>query len=438
MAVVADPRRGRAGRVRGSGPRPADHRGHAAGEGRTGPQARRVRDNRRRFTSDLLTNLARRNQGLLHRQLELINQLEETERDPDALADLFALDHIATRVRRNAENLLVLAGEQPPRTWGEPVPLRDVLRAAIAETENLERVVFVVDEQSAVVGHTVTDLTHLLAELTENAVRFSPPDTTVTVRSRPDRARPGGRLITIEDWGLGMPADKIEEANALLAAPPDVDLGVSQRLGFHVVARLAARHGIKVGLSVTPGSGTTALVSVPPSLFAPLYPTAAASAPSRRTGRRAGADPADEPPTPPRRPPPGADSSAARRGPRRTGAGGGTRRSRRRCPRSTRPCPPSAEQGPRSATRRATGLRPSPAATTPGPDGHGPTANGATPTLDGHRPRSTNGSTGTNPTGTGRHQRRHGRAADRRRPRRPPRGHDHQRRPPGRRRRTSP
>jgi signal transduction histidine kinase len=238
--------------------------------------------NRRRFTSDLLTNLARRNQGLLHRQLELINQLEETEQDPDALADLFALDHIATRVRRNAENLLVLAGEQPPRTWSEPVPLRDVLRAAIAETENLERVVFVVDEQSAVVGHTVTDLTHLLAELTENAVRFSPPDATVTVRSRPDRARPGGRLITIEDWGLGMPADKIEEANALLAAPPDIDMGVSQRLGFHVVARIAARHGIKVGLSVTPGSGTTALVSVPPSLFAPLYPTAAASVPPLR------------------------------------------------------------------------------------------------------------------------------------------------------------
>ena len=242
--------------------------------------------NRRQFTSDLLTNLARRNQGLLHRQLEIINQLEESERDPDALSDLFALDHIATRVRRNAENLLVLAGEQPPRTWSEPVPLRDVLRAAIAETENLERVVFVVDEKSAVVGHTVIDLTHLLAELTENAVRFSPPDTTVTVRSRPDRARPGGRLISIEDWGLGMPAEQIEEANALLASPPDIDVGMSQRLGFHVVARLATRHGIKVGLSVTPGSGTTALVSLPPSLFAPLYPAAAASA----SGARPAAD----------------------------------------------------------------------------------------------------------------------------------------------------
>ncbi len=240
--------------------------------------ARRLADseiNRRQFTSDLLTNLARRNQSLLHRQLEIINQLEESERDPDALADLFALDHIATRVRRNAENLLVLSGEQPPRTWSEPVPLRDVLRAAIAETENLDRVVFVVDEQSAVVGHTVTDLTHLLAELTENAVRFSPPDATVTVRSRPDRGRPGGRLITIEDWGVGMPAKQLEEANTLLATPPDIDLSVSQRLGFHVVARLAARHGIKVALSVTPGSGTTALVSLPPSLFAPLHPSAA-------------------------------------------------------------------------------------------------------------------------------------------------------------------
>ena len=267
--------------------------------------------NRRQFTSDLLTNLARRNQGLLHRQLEIINQLEESERDPDALSDLFALDHIATRVRRNAENLLVLAGEQPPRTWSEPVPLRDVLRAAIAETENLERVVFVVDEKSAVVGHTVIDLTHLLAELTENAVRFSPPDTTVTVRSRPDRARPGGRLISIEDWGLGMPAEQIEEANALLASPPDIDVGMSQRLGFHVVARLATRHGIKVGLSVTPGSGTTALVSLPPSLFAPLYPAAAASA----SGARPAADH-----RPPRRaaahhptaaPPPVAASSTA-------------------------------------------------------------------------------------------------------------------------------
>jgi hypothetical protein len=141
--------------------------------------ARRLADaeiGRRQFTSDLLVNLARRNQSLLYRQLDIINQLEESERDPDALAGLFVLDHLATRVRRNAESLLVLSGEQPPRTWSGPVPLRDVLRAAIAETEDLDRVVFHVDERTAVLGHSVTDLTHLLAELTENAVRFSPPD----------------------------------------------------------------------------------------------------------------------------------------------------------------------------------------------------------------------------------------------------------------------
>ena len=290
--------------------------------------------NRRRFTSDLLTNLARRNQSLLHRQLDIINQLEESEQDPDALAELFALDHIATRVRRNAENLLVLSGEQPPRTWSEPVPLRDVLRAAIAETENLERVVFVVDEQSAVVGHTVTDLTHLLAELTENAVRFSPPDTTVTIRARPDRAKPGGRLIAIEDWGLGMPPEQIDEYNALLATPLEIDLSISQRLGFHVVARLAARHGVKVSLSVTAGSGTTALVTLPPSMFAPLHPSLA-------TNGGASRHQADERPKTPRIvqlehvPVPTPRPRCPARPSAPTGAGGGTPRSPPPCPRSS-------------------------------------------------------------------------------------------------------
>ena len=222
---------------------------------------------RRQFTSDLLTNLARRNQSLLYRQLDIINQLEESERDPDALAELFRLDHIATRVRRNAENLLVLSGEQPPRTWSDPVPLRDVLRAAIAETEDLSRVVIVVDEQTAVVGHAVTDLTHLMAELTENAVRFSPPDTTVTVRSRPDPR--GGRWLAAHRGGLGHrhdPRGGSQPPTSLLADAPELDMSVSQRLGFHVVARLAARHGIQVSLSATPGSGVTALVRIPAAL----------------------------------------------------------------------------------------------------------------------------------------------------------------------------
>jgi hypothetical protein len=222
---------------------------------------------RRQFTSDMLVNLARRNQSMLYRQLDIINQLEDKEQDPDALADLFRLDHLATRVRRNAESLLVLAGEQAPRTWSAPVALRDVVRAAIAETEDLDRVVFAVDDRVSVSGAVVADLTHLLAELTENAVRFSPPETAVTIRARPNRRDEGGQLLTVEDWGVGMLPDDLAEANALLAHPRDIDLAVSQRLGFHVVARLATRHGISVSLGATPGSGITAVVVLPAALF---------------------------------------------------------------------------------------------------------------------------------------------------------------------------
>jgi signal transduction histidine kinase len=222
---------------------------------------------RRRFTSDLLVNLARRNQSLLYRQLGLINQLEDQEEDPDALADLFRLDHLATRIRRNAESLLVLSGEEPPRTWGRPVPLVDVVRAAIAETEDLDRVVFAVEERLAVFGNAVADLTHLVAELVENAVHFSPPEASVILRTRPYLQTQGAHVLTVEDWGVGMRADEMAEANDLLRSPRDVDLSVSQRLGLHVVARLAQRHGIEVSLTPTPGCGVTAAVVLPPSLF---------------------------------------------------------------------------------------------------------------------------------------------------------------------------
>ncbi|MFL6221549.1 MAG: ATP-binding protein, partial [Actinomycetes bacterium] len=223
---------------------------------------------RRRFTSDLLVNLARRNQSLLYRQLGLINQLEDQAEDPDALADLFRLDHLATRIRRNAESLLVLSGEEPPRTWGRPVALVDVVRAAIAETEDLDRVVFAVDERLAVFGNAVADLTHLMAELVENAVHFSPPEASVILRTRPYLQTPGAFVLTVEDWGVGMRAEDLTEANDLLKAPRDVDLSVSQRLGLHVVARLAQRHSIEVALTPTPGCGVTAAVVLPPSLFA--------------------------------------------------------------------------------------------------------------------------------------------------------------------------
>jgi Histidine kinase-, DNA gyrase B-, and HSP90-like ATPase len=222
---------------------------------------------RRRFTSDLLVNLARRNQSLLYRQLGLINQLEDQEQDPDALADLFRLDHLATRIRRNAESLLVLSGEEPPRTWGRPVPLVDIVRAAIAETEDLDRVVFAVDERLAVFGNAVADLTHLVAELVENAVHFSPPEASVIIRTRPYLQTPAAQVLTVEDWGVGMRAEDMAAANDLLAAPREVDLSVSQRLGLHVVTRLAHRHGIQVSLTPTPGCGVTAAVVLPPSLF---------------------------------------------------------------------------------------------------------------------------------------------------------------------------
>jgi signal transduction histidine kinase len=233
--------------------------------------------NRRRFTSELLVNLARRNQSMLYRQLDIINQLEEQERDPDALAELFRLDHLATRIRRNAESLLVLSGEEPTRVWGQPVPLLDVVRAAIAETEDLNRLVFTVDERLAVRGRTVTDLTHLLAELIENAVRFSPPESSVTVRTRPYLQAPGAHVLTVEDWGVGMGSADLGAANDLLAHPREVDLSVSKQLGLHVVARLGQRHGIRVSLMPTPGCGTTAAVVLPAELFAERSPSPAAA-----------------------------------------------------------------------------------------------------------------------------------------------------------------
>ncbi len=222
---------------------------------------------RRKFTSDLLVNLARRNQSLLYRQLSVINQLEEQEKDPDALADLFRLDHLATRIRRNAESLLVLSGEETPRTWSNPVLLVDVVRAGIAETEDLDRVVFDVDERLAVSGKAVADLTHLLAELVENAVHFSPPQARVIIRTRPYLQMPGAQVLAVEDWGVGLRPEDLDSANELLTKPPEVDLSVSQRLGLHVVARLAKRHGITVSLTPTPGCGITAVVVMPPELF---------------------------------------------------------------------------------------------------------------------------------------------------------------------------
>ena len=221
---------------------------------------------RRQAMSELLVNLARRNQSLLNRQLEVITDLEVREQEPDTLEELFRLDHLATRIRRNAESLLVLSGDDPARRWGKPVPLADVARAAAAEVEEYRRVEVLVNDHIEVAGRAVADLAHLLAELIENATTFSPPSTQVRVRSQLSPGDPHTTIVSIEDEGIGMPEDDLQAANALLEEVPEVDLGRSTMLGFHVVARLAQRYGLSVRLAPTPGGGVTAMVALPPAL----------------------------------------------------------------------------------------------------------------------------------------------------------------------------
>ena len=221
----------------------------------------------RKGMGDLFVNLARRNQSLLERQLELLDELERNEHDPAALDALFKLDHMATRMRRNAESLLVLSGAEQPRQWQQPIGLLDVVRSASAEIADFPRVDLVgVDDQLAVSGRAVADLAHLLAELLENATSFSPPDAAVVV-SGANTAQ--GFAVAISDQGIGMPPEQIAEANQLLAKPPVVGLALSRALGFHVVASLAARHGIKVELRPGAPIGLVALVTLPAAILEP-------------------------------------------------------------------------------------------------------------------------------------------------------------------------
>jgi signal transduction histidine kinase len=219
----------------------------------------------RQSISDLFVNLARRNQSLLDRQLALISELEQQENKPEALSDLFQLDHLATRIRRNAESLLVLSGDEPPRLWGRPVPLSEVVRAAAAEVEDYPRVEVLVSDYLEVSGRVVADLSHLLAELIENATMFSPPTSGVRVRTHLVPGEGRTFLLSIEDTGIGLSDEQMQAANELLAKPPDLDPRRST-LGFHVVGRLAIRLGLRVNLAHTPGGGVTALVTLPPDV----------------------------------------------------------------------------------------------------------------------------------------------------------------------------
>ncbi len=214
----------------------------------------------RRGVSQVFRNLAWRSQALLHRQLALLDRMEHTATDPTTLEELFQLDHLTTRMRRHAEGLIILSGEAPGRGWRDPVPVVDVLRAAIAEVEDYTRVGVLTRNIDAVIGSAVADLIHLLAELIENATTSSPANTEVTVRA--ERVA-HGLVVEVEDRGLGMSDQDMALANERLANPPEFDLADSDKLGFFVVARLAARHDIKITLRMSPYGGVAAIVLLP-------------------------------------------------------------------------------------------------------------------------------------------------------------------------------
>ncbi|MFD0775177.1 nitrate- and nitrite sensing domain-containing protein, partial [Streptomonospora algeriensis] len=213
--------------------------------------------------------IAHRNQSLVQRQLQLLDRVEREEDDPDLLEDLFHLDHLATRGRRNAENLIILGGGRPGRRWRNPIPLVDILRGAISETDEYTRVKLRGVPDLSLSGSVVADVIHLVAELVENATAFSPPHTVVHIHSE---VVPKGVAVEIEDRGLGMGPSALEKANATLEQAPEFDvmaLNQDSRLGLFVVARLAAKYDISVRLCPSPYGGTRAVVLVPLALISP-------------------------------------------------------------------------------------------------------------------------------------------------------------------------
>ena len=209
----------------------------------------------------MFVNLSRRSQTLIERQLGIIESLEQTEQDSSRLSSLFRLDHLATRMRRNSENLLVLAGHEAPRKWTQPVVLVDVLRAAISEIEQYDRITLNVQSGLVIAGKAASDVVHLVAELVENATTFSRKDAQVHVTGQ--LLVSGGVLVDITDEGLGIPEQELAHANWRLDNPPVIDVAVSRRMGLFVVGRLAARHGIKVRLRRAQSGGLSALIWVP-------------------------------------------------------------------------------------------------------------------------------------------------------------------------------
>ncbi|GAB4588332.1 sensor histidine kinase [Nocardia sp. IFM 10818] len=214
----------------------------------------------------VFVKIAHRSQGVVHRQLALLDKAEREEPEPDRLKLLFQLDHLATRARRNSENLIVLGGEQPGRKWRNPVPLVDVVRGAAAESLDYTRIHVRKLPDTQIVGPAVTDIIHLLAELADNASTFSPPESPVEVTGG---LVGKGIAIEISDQGLGMTEEDRAARNALLAQPPDFSVATLAgdiRLGLFVVAKLAARHGITVRLAESDYGGVKAVVLIPRAL----------------------------------------------------------------------------------------------------------------------------------------------------------------------------
>ncbi|MFG3343821.1 nitrate- and nitrite sensing domain-containing protein [Streptomyces sp. NPDC048018] len=242
--------------------------------------------------SGVFVNLARRSQVLVHRQLNLLDSMERRADDPNELGDLFRLDHLTTRMRRHAESLIILSGAAPGRAWRMPVPLTNVVRAAVSEIEDYARVELSRLPDAAVVGGGVADLTHLLAELIENAAQFSPPHTKVRVSGEPVG---NGYALEIEDRGLGMGKRSLAEANARIAQSDALDLFDSDRLGLFVVSRLSSRHDIKVHLRTSPYGGTTAVVLLPNDLLQGALPPGRSTAPTAPPAAAPAPRPADGP-----------------------------------------------------------------------------------------------------------------------------------------------
>src|SRR5215467_5900702 len=221
--------------------------------------------NLRSSISAMFISLSRRSQSLLERLLKLIDSLELGEQDSERLADLFRMDHLATRMRRNSENLLVLGGQEPPRRWAEPVSLADVARASVSEIEQYDRVVLDMQPGLGVTGNAVADVVHLLAEIIENATTFSAKSTHVTVSGH--TLRSGGVLVNVIDSGMGMTEEQLAKVNWRLENPPTADVEVSRHMGLFAVAHLAARHGIRVRLRRAPSGGLIAHVWLPDALI---------------------------------------------------------------------------------------------------------------------------------------------------------------------------